>query len=137
MSQNRTRCLTSVSACARALTPSAAGVVVTAGLRGALDGSAVLGLLDHADHRSVAARVLTDGAFGLFGHIAADVAEPHPLLDVSERLREGADVLFIGLQDVEGESLRRLRPDAGKLAELFDKVLEGSFIDSAHTSLSS
>src|SRR5699024_2275391 len=44
---------------------AAEDMVETAVFAGALDGHDVLGLLDHADHRSVAARVLTDGAFGL------------------------------------------------------------------------
>src|SRR5690606_30007127 len=97
----------------------------------------VLGLFDHADHRPVAARILAHRAFGFLGDVSADLAEPHSLLHVGECLRQRIDVLRVRLQDVERQTLGRLRPDARELAELFDQVLEGTFVYSAHTSLSS
>src|SRR5699024_12492759 len=59
-------------------------MVETAVFAGALDGHDVLGLLDHADHRSVAARALAARAFGRSGHRAAEVDAPHSSPDATE-----------------------------------------------------
>src|SRR3954470_5440900 len=92
-------------------------MVATVELARALHGEEIGYRLDHADDLVVAPRVAADAARILRGEIAADRAEPHLALEGEERLGEIARVLRRSAQDVEGEALRRLLADAGKLCE--------------------
>ena len=99
-------------------------------LAGAFHCHDILGLLHHTDQCLVAARVGTDPtAFGL-GDVAADLAEPHLVLHLGQRRDEPRDVLGVGCQQMERDSLRALGPDAGKPAELVNQVLDHTFIHS-------
>ena len=64
----------------------------------------------------------------LLGDVAADLAEPHLLAHLDEDLGEAGHVEGLGLQDVERDALRRLRPDAGQAAELVDELLNDAFV---------
>ena len=55
--------------------------------------------------------------------VEADLAQPDPLLDLADRVRQRAGVVIGGAQDVEGEPLRRALADAGQLRELGDEPL--------------
>ncbi len=103
-------------------------MVAAAELPGALDGDDVLGLLDHTDDREVAARVQADPALLGLRDIAADGAEPDLVLDLQQRVRQPADVDRVGLQDVEGDPLRALGPDAGQPAQFVDQVLNHALV---------
>jgi hypothetical protein len=100
-------------------------VVAAAELPGALHGQQVGDALHHADDPRVAPGVAADGAGvalgeGLAGGAAADVAD-HP----DHRLGQGPGLLGAGLEDVEGEPLRRLLPDAGQAGQLADQPRDG------------
>ena len=103
-------------------------VVAAAELAGALDRDDVLGLLDDADRVHVAPRVEADAAPLGLGDVEADLAEPHAGLDLGQRVREALDVRRVGLQEVEGDPLGALRPDARQPAELVDEVLDRAFV---------
>ena len=60
-------------------------VVPAAELARLLDRDDVLRLLDHAQHRHVAARVAADPALLVGGDVAADVAEPDLLRHLGQR----------------------------------------------------
>ena len=94
-------------------------------LAGALDGDDVTRLLDHADHPAVAAVVVAELAQLGVGDVEAAVAEAHLLLGVADRRGEAADVVGGDLQQVEGDALRRARPDPGEPSELVDQRLDG------------
>src|SRR5262249_42537503 len=93
-----------------------------------LDGRHVLRLLDHADHRRVAARVPADPALLVLGHVAAHPAEPDPLGDLDQHGGEAPHVDRVGAQQVKRDALGALGPDAGQPAELVDEVLDHSFV---------
>ena len=63
------------------------------------------------------------------GDVAADLAEPHLVLDPFEGLGQPLDVGRLGREQVEGDALRALGPDAGQPAELVDQVLDRAFED--------
>src|SRR5258706_6996072 len=88
----------------------------------------VLGLLDDADHREIAPRVPADAALVLLGDVAADAAELHPLQHLDQRGGQAAYVGRISGQQVEGDALGALRPDARQLTELVDEVLNDAFV---------
>src|SRR6185437_3972371 len=88
----------------------------------------VLGLLDDADHRRVAPGVETDPALLGLGDVAAGLAEPDPLCHLDERRRQPPDVLRVGGEQVKGDALRALRPNAGQPPELIDKALYDAFV---------
>src|SRR5262249_7296790 len=93
----------------------------------------VAGLLDDTDERLVAARILADAAALLVGQVEADLAEPDPLLDLADGVRQRLGVLTGGAQDVEGEPLRRAAADAGELGELRDEALDGRRVGAVHS----
>src|SRR5215470_3115571 len=93
-----------------------------------LNRSHVLRLLDHADHREVTAGIPADPALLLLGHVAAYPAEPHPLGDLDQHRGQAAHVGRVGAQQVEGDALGALGPDAGQPAELVDEALDHSFV---------
>ena len=95
---------------------------------GLLDRRLVLRLLDHADHRGVAAGVAADAAQLALGDAEALAAEPDLLLRGDDRLGQAARVLGRGLDHVEREPLRRLRADAGKARQLVDQVLDRTLV---------
>ena len=84
-------------------------VVAAAELPGALDRDDVLGLLDDADDRQVAARVTADPALLLLGDVAADRAEPDLVLDLGQRRDQPANVDRVGGEQVERDPLGALR----------------------------
>src|SRR6478735_9315327 len=106
-------------------------VVGAAELAGALDGDDVLGLLDDADGGLVAARVGADAAALGLRDVAAHLAEPDARLDLGQRRDETRDVLGVGLEQVEGDALGALGPDAGEPSELVDEVLHRAFVHTA------
>src|SRR5262245_16380265 len=93
-----------------------------------LDGRHVLRLLDHADHRRVAARVPADPALLLLGHVAAYPSEPAPLGHTYQHGGEAAHVGRVGAQQVKRDALGALGPDAGQPAELIDEALDHSLV---------
>src|SRR5690606_39449113 len=98
-------------------------VIEPAELPRALDRYDILRLFDDADDRAVAARVAADPTGVLFGDVAAHLAEAHLLTHDREDLGEPGRVEALGLEDVEGDALRRPRTDAGELAERLVVVL--------------
>ena len=69
---------------------------------------------------------------GLLGDVAADVAEDHAFLDLLQRLLQPGHVGRVGAEQVEGDPLRALRPDAGEPAELVDQVLDRALVHRLH-----
>ena len=61
----------------------------------------------------------------LLGEVEAAVAEAHRLLDLDERVGQGQGFLGGELEQVEGQALGGLGPDAGQLAQLVDELLDG------------
>ena len=103
-------------------------VVQTAVLTGALDGDDVLGLLDDTDHRLVPARVAAVLTLLVGGDVEADVTEPGLLLDLTQRIRQRADLLVRSVQDVEGDALGALGADARQLRQGIDEVLKRTVV---------
>src|SRR5690554_4308895 len=103
-------------------------VVAPPELAGALDRHDVLGLLHHTDDLVGAARIPAYPAGLRLGDVEADGAEPHLLLDPAHRARQPVDVGRVRGQQVEGDPLGALRPDAGKAAKLVDQVLDRTFV---------
>src|SRR4051794_34399337 len=97
-------------------------------LTGPLDGHHVLGLLDHAEHRRVAARVAADPAGLLLRHVPAHGAERDPVLDLHEDLREPAYVDGVGREQVERDPLGALGTHPGQPAQLVYQVLDAPFV---------
>ena len=94
----------------------------------ALHGHDVLWLLDDADDVVGAPRVEADAAALALGDVAADLAEPHLLLDREERLGEAVDVRGVGTEQVEGDALGALWPDPGQTPELVNEVLNRAVV---------
>ena len=97
-------------------------VVQAAELARPLDRDEVDRLLDHADHRVIAASVAADRTDFLLGQVPALVAEAHTLLDVLDRRGERKRLVLRSLQEVEGEPVGRSRTHAGQARELGDEV---------------
>src|SRR5215469_14356535 len=107
---------------------AAEDMVAAAELADLLNRRDVLGLLNDADHRGIASRVPADAALLLLGDVAASAAEPHPLEHLEQRGGQPAHVRRVRGQQVEGDALGALRPDARQLAELVDEVLDDAFV---------
>src|SRR5690606_1905294 len=101
-------------------------VVPAVELAGLLDRHQVAGLLDHADDAGVTAGVGADAALLALGDVEAGAAERHLLLDLGDGPGQAQGVLRVDLQQVEGDALGRLGPDAGEAAQLVDQVLDGT-----------
>ena len=101
---------------------AAEDVVEAAVLVGPLDRDHVTGLLDHADHRGVAGRVLADPAARPLREVEADLAEADLLLHLADRVGEAGGLLVVGSQDVEGEPLRGPLPDPRQAGQLGDQA---------------
>src|SRR6185295_8906583 len=100
-------------------------------LAGALDRDHVGWLLHHADQRGVPPFVLADPATRPLCQVEAELAEPHLLLHLSDRLREAERLRVAGTQDVEGEPLRGPLADAGQAGELRDQSLDRRWVHAA------
>ena len=89
----------------------------------ALDREDVRGLLDHAEHLGVAARVLADGAQRRLAllDVRAARAAVEAALGVEQRARERLDVALRAVEQVEGEALGGLRADPRQPPELPDQ----------------
>ena len=105
--------------------PATQHVVSAAVAAGALDRAHVRRLLDHAEQGGIPARIATDGAWVLFGEVAAHPARGHLAADSPERLRQPLRRLGGLLQQVKREPLRRFPPDAGELGKLRHELLDG------------
>jgi hypothetical protein len=81
-------------------------------------------LLDDADERAVAARVLADGAELLLGQVAALTAEPDPLLYLADCVGERERLLLRHAQEMESKPLRRPRPDPREARQLRDQIVD-------------
>ena len=82
------------------------------------------GLLHHADHTRIAARVLANAAGLIFGQITARFAGTDPLGNRGEHRGE-PPYLFGGLlEQMKGEPLRSLSADAREPCELCDQLLD-------------
>ena len=68
------------------------------------------------------------------GDVEAAGAEAHLGLGLGDRAGEAGDVVGRDLQQVEGDPLRRLRPDAGKATELVDQRLDRRRVRTRHVS---
>src|SRR5579862_1454019 len=99
-------------------------VVEAAVLRRPLDRDEVDRLLDDADRRPVTARVEADRAQLLLGEVAALAAEADAFLHLADRRGERERLLLLGLEDVEGEPLRRSAADSRQPRQLRDEVLD-------------
>jgi hypothetical protein len=104
---------------------SAQDVIQAAILVRALDAEDVPGLLDDADSRGVAPRVAADVTQLLLGEVEAPPAEADHFFDLDQRVGEGERLFGRELEQVKGEALSGLWPDAGELAELVDELLDG------------
>src|SRR5262245_19109345 len=96
-------------------------VVTAAVFTGALHGQEVVGLLHHAEHAVVAPGVGADAAGVLVGDVEAGPTGHDALLDRHQRGRELAHLVHRPLEEKEGESLSRLRSDAGQALEGLDQ----------------
>jgi hypothetical protein len=94
-------------------------------------GDDVLGLLDDADDVVGAARVPADPALLALGDVVAGHAEADLGLHALQGGDQPDDVGGLGGQQVEGDALRALGPDAGQAAELVDEVLDGTLVHGA------
>src|SRR5450755_426952 len=103
-------------------------MVATPVLADLLNGRDVLGFLDHADKRRVAALIAADPALILLGHVAAGAAELDPLDHLEQHQREPPYVGRIGRQQEERDALGTLGPDAGQRAQLVDEVLNNALV---------
>ena len=91
----------------------------------ALDGDDVAGILDHADDLGIAPVVAADGALlARLRHVEADRAERRALLDGDDGFGQTAGVVGRHLQNVKGDALGRLGPDAGQATEFVDQGTE-------------
>jgi hypothetical protein len=95
-------------------------VVAAAELAGPFHGHDVLRLLDDADDRGVPPRITADPALLRLGNISARTAEPHFGLDPLQGRGEPLDVDRFSSEQMKGNPLRALGPDAGQPAELVD-----------------
>jgi len=86
-----------------------------------LDGDEVVRLLDDADHRAVAGRRGAEAARVNVRQVVAHRARDDLALHLFERLDEALNFRFGHPQHVEGETLRRLLPDAGQTLELVNE----------------
>jgi hypothetical protein len=86
-----------------------------------LQGQYVLGLLHDADLAPVALLVGADRTGVGIGNVAADGAKPGLLLYRQDGIRQLPGLLLRGAQQVVGEALGALGPDAGQPVELPDK----------------
>jgi hypothetical protein len=100
-------------------------MVEAAELPRALDGHDVEGLLDHAEHARVAARVGAHGAELALGEVEAAAAEADLLLDLGDGRRQRQDLVGPQLEHVEGEPLSGAWADPGQLRQLRDQPLDG------------
>jgi hypothetical protein len=98
-------------------------VVEAAELARPLDGDQIDRLLDHADHRVVAAGVPADRADLVLRQVAALVAEANSLLDLLDRGRERERLVLRPLQEMESEPVGGPRADARQARELADEIL--------------
>ena len=109
---------------ARQRVNSPAEYVVAAGEgTGALNRHDVLGLLDHAQHRRVAALVAADGAQLRLGDVAALLAEAHAGLHRGNRVGQARHIGGVSVQDVKSDALSRLGAHTRQAAELVNEVL--------------
>src|SRR5215204_569559 len=87
-----------------------------------LDGDEVVGLFDDADHGAVARGRRAEAAGVNVRQVVADRAGDDLALDLLHRRDEALHVRLRHPQDMEGEPLRRLVPDAGQALELVDQL---------------
>src|SRR5204862_7585699 len=97
-------------------------VILTAELPRALDRADVGRVLDHADECRVAPRVAADRAEILLGEVEAARAGPDLFRQRLERLRQPATLLWRLLEQMVGQSERRLPPDPREPGELAGAV---------------
>ena len=97
-------------------------------LAGPLDRHDVLGLLDHAQHLIGAPRIPADPALLRLGHVEADRAEPHLLLD--PRSAVASRLTSAGSADSTWKAIRwaLFGPDAGQPAKLVDQILDRALV---------
>ena len=90
-------------------------------------------LLDDADGRLVAARVAADGAERLvgLGQVEADLAVADLLLGGADRLGQLEGLLGGALEEVMGQPLGGLGPDAGQPPEGGDQPIDGRRVSGA------
>src|SRR5665811_1526102 len=103
-------------------------VVAAAELTRPLDCDDIFGLLDDAEDRVIAPRILADTAFDVFGDIAAYRTEMNLRLDVGQHRRKTPYILRIGIEKKERDALRALGADAGKAPEFIDQILDYTVI---------
>ena len=96
-------------------------VVAPAEVAGLLDGDDVVRLLDDADRLVAALGIRAGRADLLVRDRVAHRAHADAVEQRADRLREAARVLSRPAHQVEGDPLRRLRPDPGQLAQLVDQ----------------
>ncbi len=100
-------------------------VVKTTILVRPFDADDVPGLFHDADDGGVPPRIPADVTELLFGEVEAARAEADDLFDLDESVGQGKGFLGRQLEQVEREALGGLGPDAGKLAQLIDELLDG------------
>ena len=76
----------------------------------------------------IAARITTDAALLFLGDVATYRAEAGSLLDCYQHLRQAAHVGWLSLENVEGQTLRALGPDAGQPPEFIDQVRNNAVV---------
>ena len=89
-----------------------------------LNGNHVLDILDHTDHRAVAARVGANGARVRVADIMAVAAITHALAHIYYRVAEGKRCLLVLAQEMQGEPQCCTRPHAGQPRQLRDSLVK-------------
>src|SRR5690606_20295774 len=107
-------------------------VVAAAVLAGALHRDDVAGLLHHAQDVGVTPGIRADAAQLALGDVEALAAEADLLLHLDDRPGEAVRLLRVHLEQVEGDALGRLRPDARQPAERVDELLDGDRVGRRH-----
>ena len=103
---------------------SAQHVIATAEHQRALQRPEIRDLLDDANGRAVALGIGADRARVLGIEIAADGAGADAFGRGAERGEQRLQVRFAPLQQVQGGTARRARPETGELAEMSDQPFD-------------
>ena len=90
---------------------------------GAFNRHDILGLLDHAQHRRVAALITANRAQLRLGDVAALLAEAHARLHRGNRIGQARHIGSVRIQNVKSDALSRLGAHAGEASELVNEVL--------------
>jgi hypothetical protein len=104
-------------------------MVFAAIFTGFFQGDDIARVGDAANDFVVAVGGATDGANGLSREVEADAALADLFFGVDQSFGQGFDLGFGAVENMQGQTLGRLRPNAGQALELFDQAGEGRGVD--------